>query len=181
IVQVAEGLKYLHVEQHVVHGSISPKSVLITGTGEAVLRDFSFSTSSVRDIETPTATWIRRCFRLPYAAPEILLDEAVDSDGQLRSKTFASDVYAFGMLLYEVITGRAPWADRTTMQMAVEVTNARFPPRPEAGELSDSLWTICEACWAREPSSRPGIASLLFCLQSACITMYIRISPTSRG
>lgn len=102
--QVLDGLAALH-EQDLVHGDISPDSVVLGGSGSGVklvgLAQVSLVTSdSSRAAPLPAATGA-----LAYKAPEQL------SRTRLRP---ASDLYAVGVLLYEAIVGVSPFAARPT-------------------------------------------------------------------
>lgn len=83
------------------------ENVLVSDDGQAVLADFGLSTAMDKSASDVTTTMnIRNQSTLPFCAPELLLDqaEAVDAAGQTRrrSKTSATDIYAFGMLLLQV-------------------------------------------------------------------------------
>ncbi|EJD37459.1 kinase-like protein [Auricularia subglabra TFB-10046 SS5] len=112
ILQVADGLHYLHTVQGLVHGDIKCANVLVSDARDALLADVGLSTS----VEKPqssmtTATDLRKICTLRFAAPEILQDTASqesadDAALRLRSKTCESDVYAFAMLVLEVRSTR---------------------------------------------------------------------------
>lgn len=74
--------------------------MLITNAGNALLADFGLSTTSLPS-DNITATRIRARNTLRFSAPELLTDTVMDS-GRVRSKTTATDIYAFGMLIYQV-------------------------------------------------------------------------------
>lgn len=76
---------------------------MISDAGEALLADLGLSTTIEKlDTDPTTATFIRNHVSVAFAAPEILFGDPSDSTGRLRSKTVASDVYAFGMLVLQV-------------------------------------------------------------------------------
>lgn len=97
--------------------------------------------------------------------------------------TKASDVYAFGMLAYEVgfsfrmvppsysicfqiFSGRVPFHDRQDVAAVITVitTNER-PPRPAHQQLSDQLWEMIERCWQKDPLQRPAIREVVAFLE----------------
>lgn len=97
--------------------------------------------------------------------------------------TKASDIYAFGMLAYEVglgfrtvtpsysnhfqiFSGRVPFHDRQDVAavMTVITTNER-PPRPAHQQLFDQLWEVIERCWQNDPSQRPAIREVVAFLE----------------
>lgn len=83
------------------------ENVLVSKDGEALLADFGLSTViNKAENETPTATEIRVQGTVPFSSPELLKDAAYDNahepEPRKRSKTVASDVYAYGMLVLQV-------------------------------------------------------------------------------
>ncbi|EJD41837.1 kinase-like protein, partial [Auricularia subglabra TFB-10046 SS5] len=112
ILQVAEGIDFLHRSVGLVHGDLKCENVLVASGETAVLADFGLSTTVDSRGDT-TATAIREWNTLCFSAQELLLDEAVDlsQSGKIRSKTTMSDVYAFGMLILQVRTFKRayPW------------------------------------------------------------------------
>ncbi|EJD34402.1 kinase-like protein [Auricularia subglabra TFB-10046 SS5] len=105
VTQVAEGVYWLHEFKGLVHGDLKCENVLINDDGDAVLADFGLATlieQEASDITTISA--IRVMNTLPFAAPEIAFpkESKQDRTSRPRSKTCASDVYAFGMLILQV-------------------------------------------------------------------------------
>lgn len=96
IVQVAEAVDYLHNGAGCVHGNIKCTNVLISDNGHALLSDFALSTV-VNVHPSPDARDTRS---LRFTAPELL--GLAYSPSRRPSKTFETDIYAFGMLVLEV-------------------------------------------------------------------------------
>ena len=81
-----------------------------------------------------------------YMAPELL---------EANIFTQKTDVYAFGLIIWEVLTGEIPWAGLNGMQIGMKLLaqNAR-PPVPDGAP--DDLVQLMTRCWAREPERRPA-------------------------
>jgi hypothetical protein len=82
--------------------------------------------------------------------------------------TKESDCYALGMVIYEVLSGRAPFAPHRSLAVIQKVTKGERPTRPEGVEgtwFTDDLWTMLTQCWVPQPKSRPGIEAVLACLE----------------
>lgn len=78
------------------------ENVLVSDDGDALIADLGLSTLVDKTAnEATTVSVIRLRVTLRFAAPE-LLDDTLISEGLMRSKTPASDVYAFGMLMLQV-------------------------------------------------------------------------------
>lgn len=180
LIQVAEGVKYLHKDKGIVHGDLKCRNVLIMDGKLARICDFGLSTVIVKT-DIITATLIRAFKSVEFAAPELFSDTAYQpsddnaetADKQLnamrRSKTVKSDAYAFGGMVYEAYAGEPPWgqyAAKSTLgliemanKIRKHVLNDERPKRevakPHAVLLSDALWEFCNECWTFAPSSRP--------------------------
>ena len=81
-----------------------------------------------------------------WMAPEIIMG---------RKYTEKADVYAFGIILWEILTREEPYEEKEPMQIVVEVVNEGLRPtiRPEL--LDSPLVPLMRDCWHTEPSSRP--------------------------
>lgn len=77
--------------------------------------------------------------------------------------TIASDCYSLGMVIYETLSGHAPFHKDIALSVVVKVTRGEHPPR-EPG-FADSLWHMLELCWTSQPKDRPSIIDILGCLQ----------------
>ena len=82
--------------------------------------------------------------------------------------TKESDCYAVGMVIYEVLSGRAPFTYFKTFIVILKVTQGERPERPEGAEgawFTDDLWAMLELCWVPQPEGRPSIEAVLGCLE----------------
>jgi hypothetical protein len=82
--------------------------------------------------------------------------------------TKESDCYALGMVVYEVLSGQAPFTPYKDFIVMRKVTEGERPERPEGVEgawFTDILWGTLELCWVSEPGSRPSIEAVLECLE----------------
>jgi serine/threonine protein kinase len=99
--QLAEGLAHAH-ERGIVHRDLKPANILISDDGQPMLLDFNLSA----DLKARGQTRSQLGGTLPYMAPEHL--EAFQ-DGA-RPVDARSDIYSLGVILYEALTGRLPFA-----------------------------------------------------------------------
>jgi len=81
--------------------------------------------------------------------------------------TKESDCYALGMVIYEVLSERVPFAPSGNIVVMRKVLDGERPERPQ-GEggawFTDELWEMIELCWAGRPRSRPSIEAVFECL-----------------
>lgn len=88
-------------------------------------------------------------------------------DGQ---RTIASDCYALGMVIFEVLSGQAPFARYNRFMVPQKVTGGERPERPESRWFTDDLWNVLELCWSPQPVDRPTVGTVFEFLE--------RVSPT---
>jgi serine/threonine-protein kinase len=115
--QICAAVAYAH-SHLIVHRDLKPSNILVTADGKVKLLDFGIAKLLETDSHGAEATELTRVgggmLTPQYAAPEQLLGEAI---------TMATDVYALGILLYRLLTGRHPFAGsgRSAAQLAFEV------------------------------------------------------------
>ncbi|MFI6451880.1 protein kinase [Streptosporangium amethystogenes] len=139
--QIADALTHAHAHG-VVHRDVKPENILIDAAGQARLTDFGVA----RLTHGPGLTQTSLILGTPsYLAPEV-------ADGQ--PATPAVDVYATGLVLYELLAGRPPFVG--DHPMAVLRQHAISAPRRLAG-MPDAVWSMITACVAKDPAQRPSI------------------------
>ena len=82
--------------------------------------------------------------------------------------TKESDCYALGMVIYEVLSGQAPFSPYKDFIVMRKVLEGERPGRPEGAEgtwFTDDLWETMYLCWETQPGSRPSIEAVLECLE----------------
>lgn len=87
--------------------------------------------------------------------------------------TKESDFYALGMVIYEVLSGKVPFATSVDVIVMRKVVEGDHPERPEGVRglwFTDDLWGILNRCWATQPKSRPSIVVVSECLERASTT-----------
>ena len=151
--QIAAGLDHAH-DVGVLHRDIKPSNVLIDaragGSARALVSDFGLALSIDGSAgERLTAPgW--RLGTAEYTAPELW---------KAGGATKASDVYAFGCLAYEVLTGRPPFQGTTDQVMYGHVTVQPDPPSTYRPECRGAIDAMIAALLRKEPSQRPASAS----------------------
>ena len=147
--QIAAALAHAH-ERGVVHRDLKSANVVITPEGHAKVLDFglasrapqgdlSEATRSLEALDSSNAI----AGTLHYMAPELLRGEAADA---------RSDLWALGVLLYEMAAGKLPFQGRTGFELTSAIL--RENPGPLPAHVPASLRSIIQRCLAKEPGRR---------------------------
>src|SRR5690349_9802578 len=140
--EVASALATAHA-RGVVHRDVTPANVMLTGTGAKVV-DFGISALIGQRDAAPDGSLLGTP---AYLAPERL------GGGQVAP---AADVYALGILLYRMLTGRLPWPAGTTSQALRAHLFADPEPVPTLPGMPAQVGDLCLRCLAKRPEDRPG-------------------------
>jgi WD40 repeat protein len=158
VADLADGVQHAH-DHGIVHRDIKPANILLMpGKGPAGLgfvpRLTDFGLARVAGVENDTR--IGSVLGTPaYMAPE-------QADSLSAEVGPASDVYALGVVLYELLTGRTPFEGKTDLQtLRKVVTEEPRPPRRIRRDVPRDLETVCLKCLEKRPARRYSSAAEL--------------------
>ena len=149
--EICKGLSYAHELTNpetgkplgIVHRDISPPNVLISKQGEIKVVDFGLA-KATSQIETTDPGVVKG--KMSYLSPEAARGEEVDS---------ASDIFAVGILLYEMLTGKRLFYGETDYQTVELVRNARVPPiKPQNPQVEPELEDVVRKALAKKKEDR---------------------------
>jgi serine/threonine-protein kinase len=148
---IADALQNAH-QNGILHRDLKPGNVLLTAEGLPKILDFGLALLLTGGKTTGRMTQVGTIIgTLPYMAPEQLFGEADDA---------RTDVYALGIMLFEMATGRLPFVKDRPEALMFEIINNAPPSvrsiRPEAPEALDRL--VAE-CLQKDPPRRPASAA----------------------
>jgi len=150
--EIAEAIHYAH-EHGVLHRDLKPSNVLLDSNGKSHVMDFGLA----RSIESDTKlTLTGQILGTPgYMSPE-------QAEGRSAAFGPPTDVYSLGAMLYELLTGRPPFAAATPHETLNQVLNSE-PVAPQLlnPSVPRDLETICLKCLEKEPERRYGSAQAL--------------------
>jgi len=147
---IADAVQYIH-SNNIVRLDLKPDNVLIQRDGMVYLSDFGISKFVGSDHETSSGFIVGTP---AYMAPEQFAGEV----------TAASDVYSFGIVLFEMLTGNTPYksevAGTDLGQLAHAVQSGERVRVSEYAEVPPVLDALVERCLSRDPSERPSLADV---------------------
>jgi serine/threonine-protein kinase len=152
---VASALDALHAKG-LVHRDVKPSNILLDESGDAMLTDFGLSRGHAYTALTQAGQVVGT---LDYLAPELIRG---------AKATPASDIYALGCVVYEMLTGEPPFAHRSSFEVGVAHLE-EDPPDPttsRADVAGPFAWAVLQAL-NKAPDERPSTATMYANLLSA--------------
>jgi eukaryotic-like serine/threonine-protein kinase len=144
--QVCSALEHAHAHG-IIHRDLKPENILVTADGHATLTDFGLARSRSSRLTTD-GTILGTVF---YLAPEQALGREVDG---------RADLYALGVMLYELLAGRLPFnADDPLAVVAQHLHAPPVPPRTFNAAIPPALEALILKLLSKQPADRPASAT----------------------
>ncbi|BDZ66200.1 Stk1 family PASTA domain-containing Ser/Thr kinase [Agromyces mangrovi Wang et al. 2018] len=164
---VLSGLASAH-KAGIVHRDLKPENVLLADDGRIKLGDFGLA----RAASANTSTGQALLGTIAYLSPELVTRGVADA---------RSDIYAVGILLYEMLTGEQPYVGEAPMQIAYQHANDTVPtPSSKEPSVPAELDELVLWATARDPEERPADARAML-EQLRAIEPVVRGTGTATG
>ncbi len=182
MLQVAEGMKYLH-QNKVMHRDLKAGNILVKCDGGHVyakVADFGVSktiesrcTDSNQTTDVGTTKWM---------APELFSEESHDAGPSVSWESdlslkypFKVDIYSFGMVCYEILTGCIPFVNCNNMRdLRKRIKDGLRPDIPE--RCPEQLSTLIKKCYHPNPAERPSFRKI--CVELRHLMWSLMVGPT---
>lgn len=160
----AFGMEYLH-RKNIVHFDLKCENLLVN------MRDPQRPVCKIGDLglsKVKQHTLVSGGVRgtLPWMAPELL-------SGKSNMVTEKIDVYSFGIVMWELVTGEEPYADMHCASIIGGIVNNTL--RPQIPTWCDPEWkSLMESCWASDPAQRPSFSEISQKLRNMAAAMNMK-------
>lgn len=148
--QIADALDVAYRERHVIHRDIKPENLMLDRWGKIKVMDFGLARAIGLQKITVARTLVGSLY---YSSPEQVWGQELDN---------RSDIYALGVVLYEMVTGQRPFTARSLPDLTQTITSGELrPPSALNAEIVPGLEEIILKAMARDRNHRYAEARLL--------------------
>lgn len=148
--QIADALDSAYKEHHVIHRDIKPENLMLDRWGKIRVMDFGLARATGHQPITVAKTLVGSIY---YASPEQVWGYTLDN---------RSDIYALGVVLYEMVSGNRPYTGRSMPELTQAITHGPFvPPSKYNQEITPELEHIIGKAMARKREERYEDASVV--------------------
>ncbi|KLO17168.1 kinase-like protein [Schizopora paradoxa] len=157
---ITAGLSYLH-GKGVIHADVKSPNILMSDLGCPLIMDFGVSRIMAASVSGMCKTSTRsNKGTVRWTAVELF---GYSEESESNIATEKSDVWALGMVIYELLTRKLPYhALVSDVQVIGAIMSGKLPnpPSPPVSAIEQNLWAVCKNCWLREPGLRPSASTI---------------------
>lgn len=149
--EAADGMSYLH-GKNCIHRDLAARNCLVTGEGVVKISDFGMSRITDGDEDIYTVDTTAKTIPIKWTAPEAL---------ERMEYTLATDVWAYGILLWEIFSGgKMPYAGMTNAETKAQVINKSYR-MPAPSGTPEQIQQLMAECWQYAEKDRPTMADIV--------------------
>ncbi len=142
--QAAQGLATAH-DRGVIHRDIKPANLMLNQRGQVKIADFGIALAN-RDFDAKLTGTGEFVGTPGYLSPEVCLGKPVDQ---------RSDIFALGIVLFEMLTGRTPFSDESPLKLMLDVVQSQIPDVRELNaDVNPEIAAILGKMLAKDPAER---------------------------
>ncbi|XP_074294468.1 serine/threonine-protein kinase STY46-like isoform X2 [Silene latifolia] len=154
-IDISSGMDYLH-QNNIIHRDLKSANLLMGENGVVKVADFGIARvqlqPGVMTAETGTYRWM---------APEVISHKPYDHK---------ADVFSFGIVLWELLTGKLPYSNWSPLQAAVGVVQKGVRPAIP-NDTNPKIAALLRRCWHQDPNLRPEFSEIIKILEGICKEM----------
>jgi serine/threonine protein kinase len=152
IYDTAKGMSYLHhFERPILHRDLKSPNLLVDKNYNIKLSDFGLAR-----VKAHVQTMTGNCGTVQWMAPEVLGNQKY---------TEKADVFSFGIVIWEIVTGECPYDGMSQIQAALGVLNRNLRPNIPR-DCPPFFSRLMKACWSRQPELRPSFPHIVNAFRS---------------
>src|SRR5260370_12300385 len=165
--QIADALDAAYQERHVIHRDIKPENLMLDRRGKIKVMDFGLARATGQQKITIVKKLVGSIY---YASPEQIYEQELDN---------RIDIYALGVVLYEMVSGRRPFTGRSLPELSQAITGEKLKlPMAFNMELSQALERVILKAMARDRNERyMHAASMTQALRTLDLTTHLTSLP----
>jgi len=150
---IALGMNHLHLE-NLLHRDLTSSNILLNASKEAKVSDFGLSRRQPEDTSLSCTMG-----SVAWMAPEVIENA--------KNFTKKSDVYSYGVLLWELLTGGDPCPpEMSSIMLATKVLHEQYRPTMPHCKITPKWSDLIQKCWAQSPDDRPTFEEILTILDT---------------
>jgi len=151
--EAALGIQHLHTEE-IIHRDLAARNLLVDESMHVKVADFGFA--RVKEACIMHGYTLSEIGPIKWTAPEAM---------RWKQYSEQSDIFSFGVVLYEMLVRHVPWDGFDNLDVVVRVCKGERMPLPET--LDTELLKLIQTCWAQEAVSRPTLSQIITVLKKA--------------
>lgn len=167
VTPIAEALDYAH-QKGIIHRDVKPSNIMVATNGNVYLADFGLA----RDLGMTSHTAVG----MVMGTPDYMSPEQASGEREIGPTT---DVYAMGIVIYQMITGQLPFDAKSTMEMVLaRLKHAPRPPSDFRSDLPSAVEDVLMRALARDPEHRYQRATEMVVALRQAVTNSVNETPT---
>lgn len=147
--EIARGLQYLHARE-ILHRDLKSANILVNADYHAKLSDFGLSHTRAISVKTTQ----RRSKATGWLAPECFTRGGVYTE--------QSDIYSYGVILWELVSGKRPYAGIVDAEIPKHTLQGQ---RDTLDDIAEPYASLIKSCWAIDPTKRPSLIHIIQTLE----------------